>query len=72
MVPEVVSLVEGAGFKIEEIYTANYDPLKEYPEIPGFPTENRGETIFCRARKVSKPLKRAVLGIYGHDVPYTD
>jgi len=70
MVSEVVTLMEAAGFEVEKIYTANYDPQKVYEPIPGFPEENRGETIYCLARKVSKPRKRAVRWIYGNDIPW--
>lgn len=67
---EVARLAEGAGFEVQSLDTHNYDPARHYPPIPGFPDTNRGETIFCLAKKRSRPVKRYVAGIYGQDVPF--
>lgn len=67
---EVTKLMEAAGFEVQSLHTHNYDPARHYPPIAGYPETHRGETIFCLARKRSRPLKRFVAGIYGQDVPF--
>jgi len=67
---EVAALVEGAGFAVETLFTHNCDPDLSYEAIPGYDATDRGETIFCLARKVSDPIKRYVGGINGDDTPY--
>ena len=70
LVPEIEILLEAAGFEVEMILTRDYGIAPEYQPIPGFSTEHRGETIFCRARKVGPPRKREVRPIYLEDRPF--
>lgn len=71
MVPEMITLLEAAGFSIDVIMTRDYGIAPEYAPIPGFDTAHRGETIFCRARKVGPPRMRYARPVYLEDVPYT-
>ena len=71
MVSEMVTLLEAAGFAVEVILTRDYGILPEYEPIPGFDTNHRGETIFCRARKVGPPKMRYTRPVYLQDLPYT-
>lgn len=71
MVSEMVTLLEAAGFAIEVITTRDYGIVPEYEPIPGFDVSNRGETIFCRARKIGPPKMRYVRPVYLEDVTYS-
>lgn len=70
LVSEVAALVEGAGFAVQKLYTRTCKPDITYEPINNYDTRNRGETIFCLARKISAPKKRFVGGIAGEDTPY--
>lgn len=70
LVSEIEVLLEAAGFEVETILTRDYGIAPEYQPIPGFSPEHRGETIFCRARKVSQPRKRETRPIYLEDRPF--
>jgi SAM-dependent methyltransferase len=67
---EVKLLLEAAGFGEIELTTRDYGISPPYRPIVGFPTEDRGETIFCRARKSGRPKKRAFQPLYLQDTPY--
>lgn len=70
MVSELTTLLEAAGFEVEEILTRDYGIAAEYEPIPGFDQHNRGETIFCRARKVSPPQMRYTKPVYLENQPF--
>lgn len=80
LVAELQQLLEAAGFEVEELLTQDYGITPEYLPLPGFSEEHRGETIFCRARKISAPRMRYATPIYlrdeafgvGPDAPDTD
>jgi len=67
---EIVLLLEAAGFDDIVITTKDYGITPPYRPIPGFDATHRGETIFCRAYKRTKPLKRFVAQIYVEDKDY--
>jgi len=71
MVSEMVTLLEAAGFAVDVILTRDYGIMPEYEPIPGFDATHRGETIFCRARKVGPPKMRYARPVYLQDLPYT-
>jgi SAM-dependent methyltransferase len=68
---EVRQLLGASGFGDLALTTRDYGIAPPYPPIPGFPETDRGETIFCRARKVSPPLKRAVAPLYLSESDFT-
>lgn len=69
LVWELEGLLRAAGFDPEEVLTCDYGISPAYLPIPGFDTTHRGETIFIRARKVSRPVMRYVTPIYLRDEP---
>lgn len=70
-VPELLTVLDAAGFTPIEITTRDYGISPPYRPIPGYDAENRGETIFCTARKDGKPRKRAVSPLYLEDRPFS-
>ena len=70
LVWELRALIEAAGFDIETILTRDYGISPAFCAIPGYPDADRGETIFCRARKVGGPRKRHVNPPYLEDRAY--
>lgn len=67
---EVAVLLEAAGFDRITITTRDYGISPPFCPVDGFDTSNRGETIFCMARKAGPPRKRAVQPIYLEDVTF--
>jgi hypothetical protein len=68
---EVRQLLEASGFGEFTITTRDYGIAPPYPPIPGFADADRGETIFCQARKISLPMKRAVTPLYLSEADFT-
>lgn len=69
-VPEMAALLAAAGFAVETIVTRDAGLTPEYEPIPGFDPEHRGQTIFCRARKVGPPRMRHLRPFYPRDTAY--
>jgi SAM-dependent methyltransferase len=65
---EISPLLAAAGFEVVALTTRDYGIAPPFRVIPGYATHDRGETIFCLARKIGAPLKRAVRPIYLADV----
>lgn len=69
---EVFRMFGAAGFSVGLIDTFNYNG-NQWPPIPGFSTDNRGETIICVGRKKGPPRLRFIKECYGGvDVPFTE
>jgi SAM-dependent methyltransferase len=71
VVPEIATILKVAGFSIESLTTMDYGALPPFVPVPGFSAENRGETIFCVARKSGPPAKRYLSPIYVVDKDFS-
>lgn len=71
---EMRPLFYGAGYSVDFLDTFDYgDTDLEWGPIPGFPTEDRGETIICVGRKEGPPRMRYIKECYaGYDVSFTE
>lgn len=67
---EVKLLLEAGGFGDIALTTRDYGISAPYRPIPGFALTDRGETIFCRARKRGLPQKRSFTPLYLHNVAF--
>ena len=67
LVSDFHTLLPAAGFEVEDIVTRDYGVHPPYCPIPGYSEEDRGDTIFCRARKTGAPVKRFVSPPYLED-----
>jgi SAM-dependent methyltransferase len=67
---EVRMLLEAGGFGDIGLITRDYGVSPPYRPISGFGIHDRGETIFCRARKKGLPKKRAFAPLYLQDVDF--
>jgi hypothetical protein len=70
LAPEVKLLLEAGGFGDIALTTRDYGIAPPYRPIPGFDVNDRGETIFCRARKQGLPKKRSFVPLYLNDTEF--
>lgn len=70
LVSELALLLAAGGFRDFVSTTKDYGIAPPYFPIEGFPNDDRGETIFCRAYKAGPPRKRSVQPIYLNDVDF--
>jgi SAM-dependent methyltransferase len=70
LVSEVRLLLEAGGFGDIATTTRDYGISPPYRPIPGYRIDDRGETIFCRARKKGAPKKRSVTPLYLQDIDF--
>ena len=69
LVSDLAALLDAAGFAVTGAVTRDYGIAPEPLPMPGFPAEDRGETIFMRAVKAGPPRKRFAPPLYVEDVP---
>lgn len=70
LMEELGAALEAAGFRVTGAVTRDYGVAPEFLPLPGFPTADRGETLFVRAEKAAPPRKRFAPPLYIEDVPY--
>ena len=71
LVSELELLLTAGGFHDVVSTTKDYGIAPPYRPLGGFASDDRGETIFCRAYKAGPPRKRSVQPIYLHDVDFS-
>jgi SAM-dependent methyltransferase len=67
---ELRALLTVAGFEVEAMTTMDYGAYPPLAPVPGAGKEDRGETIFCRARKCGPPTHRYLAPIYTATQPF--
>jgi len=72
LVSDLTALLEAGGFTVEELVTRDYGVHAPYWPIPVYDQSNRGETIFCLARKLTPPRKRFTPPLYLEDVDFPE